>query len=74
MEKNNKRAKKIALGTISNLEAPSKNFQFDGAVLAKLTIVYDGVTYQTQPFDHGNPPKEIALLVKEILSISQNIE
>ncbi|WNH08430.1 META domain-containing protein [Thalassobellus suaedae] len=60
--------------TIPNLEAPSKAFQYDGAAIARLKITDNGKTYQTQPFDHGNPPKEIANLVKEILSISENIE
>lgn len=59
---------------ISTLEAPSKKFQFDGAPLAKLNISTNGKTYQTPPFDHMNPPEEIAALVKEILSIGQMIE
>ncbi|MEW4923243.1 META domain-containing protein [Algibacter sp. 2305UL17-15] len=60
--------------TIPNLEAPSKTFQFDGAALARLKITSNGKTYESPPFDHGNPPKEIAALVKEILSITENIE
>jgi hypothetical protein len=36
--------------------------------------VYQGKEYQTQTFDHGNPFEEIQALVKEILSIAQNIE
>ncbi|MFD1616135.1 META domain-containing protein [Gelatiniphilus marinus] len=59
---------------ISNLKAPSKNRFFDGAAIANLKIAYNGVVYESQSFDHGNPPKEIAALVKEILSISKNIE
>ncbi|WP_345191515.1 META domain-containing protein [Algibacter agarivorans] len=64
----------INIKTIPKLEAPSKAFQYDGAAIARLKITDNGKTYQTQPFDHGNPPKEIANLVKEILSISENIE
>jgi heat shock protein HslJ len=64
----------IQLSSISKLEAPSKAHQYDGAALANLKITYQGKDYQTQTFDHGNPPNEIAPLVKEILSIAQNIE
>lgn len=66
--------KKVRIETISELKAPSKVFQFDGAALANLKITYGGKTYESQSFDHGNPPQEIAQLVKEILSISENIE
>lgn len=65
---------KVDVKTISNLEAPSKAFQYDGAAITRLKIIYDGKTYETPPFDHGNPPKEIEEVVKEILSISENIE
>lgn len=64
----------IQLNSISKLEAPSKAHQYDGAALANLKITYQGKDYQTQTFDHGNPPEEIQALVKEILSITQNIE
>jgi heat shock protein HslJ len=64
----------IHIETIPNLEAPSKAFQHDGAALAHLKITYNGKTYASAPFDHGNPPKEIAALVKEILSSIENIE
>jgi len=66
--------KPIEIKNISELEPPSKDFQFDGAAIAQIKITHDNKAYETQPFDHGNPPKEIAELVKEILSISENIE
>ncbi|NMH86928.1 hypothetical protein [Flavivirga algicola] len=66
--------KPIDVKNISHLKAPSQNRFFDGAAIARLKIVYNGNTYETQAFDHGNPPEEIAALVKEILSISENIE
>lgn len=59
---------------LSNLEVPSKKFLFDGASLARLKIISNGKTYESAPFDHGNPPKEIEALVKEILSSAENIE
>ncbi|MDD7884642.1 hypothetical protein [Flavivirga sp. 57AJ16] len=69
-----KAVKPIDVENMSNLKAPSENRFFDGAAIAKLKIIYDGTAYESQSFDHGNPPKEIEVLVKEILSISENIE
>ena len=66
--------KSIDISTLSRLEPPSKDHQFDGAAIARLSIISNGKTYETQAFDHGNAPKAIAELVKEILSISENIE
>lgn len=59
---------------IPHLKAPSQDRFFDGAAIGKLKIKYHNNTYESQSFDHGNPPKEIAALVKEILSISKNKE
>lgn len=64
----------VDLKSIPNLEAPSKAFQYDGAAIAHLKITSNGKTYESAPFDHGNPPKEIAALVKAILSSAENIE
>ncbi len=64
----------LDIESISELEAPSKSFQFDGAPLARLKIMLNGNTYESPSFDHGNPPKEIEALVKEILSSTENIE
>ncbi|WP_445737974.1 META domain-containing protein [Mariniflexile sp.] len=64
----------VNVENIPNLKAPSEKRFFDGAAIAKLKITYNGKTYETPSFDHGNPPQEIAELVKEILSISENIE
>ncbi|GAA3595512.1 hypothetical protein Q4Q39_07515 [Flavivirga amylovorans] len=69
-----KAVKLIDVENIPNLKAPSENRFFDGAAIARLKIIYNGTTYETQAFDHGNPPKEIKELVKEIRSISENIE
>lgn len=69
-----KALKKVDVQNISTLKAPSKDYLFDGAAIANLKITYNNKVYESQSFDHGNPPKEIAQLVKEILSISENIE
>ena len=64
----------IDIKNILNLKAPSEKRFFDGAAIGNFKISYNGKTYETPSFDHGNPPKEIAQLVKEMLSISENIE
>ncbi len=66
--------KTISVKHIDTLKAPSKKRFFDGAAIANLSITYNDSVYKTPSFDHGNPPQEIAKLVKEILSISENIE
>lgn len=67
-------SKAITFKNIPNLEAPSQKRLFDGAAIAKLKAIVDGKTYETPSFDHGNPHPEIANLVKEILSLAQNVE
>ncbi|MDO5972254.1 hypothetical protein Q4Q35_20845 [Flavivirga aquimarina] len=69
-----KAIKPVDVENIPNLKAPSQKRLFDGAAIARLKIIYNGTTYETEPFDHGNPPKDIEALVKEILSVSENIE
>ena len=69
-----KAVKPINVENIPHLKAPTQKRLYDGAAIAHLTISRASKTYKTVPFDHGNPPKEIEELVKEILSISENIE
>lgn len=64
----------IIIETIPELEAPTQKRFYDGAAIANFTIIHNGETYETPSFDHGNPPQEIETIVKEILSISENIE
>jgi len=66
--------KPIDVEHISNLESPSKKFLFDGAPIARLKITYQDNSYETQPFDHGNPNKDLKELIDYILTISKNIE
>jgi heat shock protein HslJ len=69
-----KALKPVDIENTTNLKAPSEKRFYDGAAIANLKIMYNGKTYETPSFDHGNPPTEIAELVKEILSISENVE
>jgi len=66
--------KLVTIENLEHLEAPSQKRLYDGAAIANLTIIYNGTVYKSASFDHGNPPKEIQLLVKEILSVSENID
>lgn len=66
--------KTVDIENISNLKAPSDRRLFDGAAIAQLNIAYKDTIYESTSFDHGNPPKEIEAVVKEIISISENIE
>lgn len=66
--------KKIDLASLPNIEAPSMVYQYDSAPLARLFIIQQFNVYKSQSFDHGNPPNEIADLVKEMLSIEEKIE
>ena len=65
-----KLADNIDISTIDKLEPPSKAHQYDGAAIANLTITVGDKTYQTQSFDAGNPPKEIADIVSHLLSLA----
>lgn len=66
--------KDVDLDQISNLKAPTEARFHDGAAIGKLKIKVDDATYESSSFDHGKPPYEIEVLVKEILSLSENIE
>lgn len=61
----------IDIKSLEKLEAPSKKFQYDGAVMATLKIESEGNDYTTNIFDHGNPPEEIKELVNKILSMKK---
>ena len=64
----------IDIKSLESLKAPSEKRFYDGAAHASLSIIYEGKTYKTTSFDHGNPPKTISNLVKAIQSVSENIE
>ena len=58
----------INLEEIPNLKSPTEKRFYDGAAIADLLITYQGKTYQSQAFDHGNPPVEIERLVNKVAS------
>lgn len=61
----------INLKELPDFEAPSKNYQVDGAAMATLTIELNDETFQTKIFDNGNPPKAIFKLVNKVLSMKE---
>ena len=58
----------VNLEEIPNLKSPTEKRFYDGAAIADLSITYQGKTYQSQAFDHGNPPVEIEKLVNKVAS------
>lgn len=64
--------KEVKLDKLSTYKAPTEKRFYDGAAIANLRVAYDGKSYETQGFDHGNPPVEIAAFVNKIVSFSEN--
>ncbi|MBT8253648.1 MAG: hypothetical protein HKN00_01900 [Flavobacteriaceae bacterium] len=60
----------IDLKTLSDLEAPSTKSTFDGAHMAFLRVSVPEQAFESQIFDHGNPPKKIEPLVRLILNLA----
>lgn len=56
----------IDLDQIPSLKAPSEKRFYDGAAIANLKITYQGKTYESTSFDHGNAPSEIKKIVDKI--------
>ncbi|AXG73621.1 hypothetical protein DVK85_05000 [Flavobacterium arcticum] len=61
---------KVDLDKISELKPPSTRSHVDAALAANLKVIRKDKTYQSNGFDHGNPPAEIKVLVEEILAVS----
>jgi hypothetical protein len=56
--------------SIHNWNAPTEKRLFDGAASASLKITKDGKTFESQSFDHGNPPSKINILITKILTFA----
>ena len=61
---------KVELTKISELKAPTNKRFYDGALIATLIVKTKDSTYRSSSFDHGEPPAEIAVLVKKIVAMS----
>lgn len=60
----------IDLVAIPELEAPSKAHQYDGAAIGTLKVTKNGVTYQSQAFDAGNPNTILADLIEKMIALT----
>jgi len=63
---------KIKLDELDDFKAPTEKRFHDGAAIANLTVSYQGEIYNSQGFDHGNPPVEIAVFINKIVSFTEN--
>jgi hypothetical protein len=63
---------KIVLNDLAQYKAPTEKRFYDGAAIANLTVNYQGKIYNSQGFDHGNPPVEIADFINKILALTEN--
>jgi len=58
----------IDLEGVPDLKAPTEARFYDGAPIANLKITKDGEVYESQSFDHGQPPAQLKKLVEKLLS------
>ncbi|QBN19409.1 hypothetical protein [Flavobacterium nackdongense] len=56
----------IHLESLSTLKAPTEKRFHDGAAIANLKVTYQDKSFQTEAFDHGNPPESIKKIVDKI--------
>lgn len=63
----------LDLQSIPSLQPPTKTFQHDAAAMATLEITDGEAVYKTNGFDHGNPPKPIALFVDKVVSMKETV-
>ena len=63
---------KVTLMELNDYKAPSEKRFYDGAAIGSLTVNYQGKIYNSQGFDHGNPPVEIAEFINKIVSFTEN--
>ena len=62
--------KAVQIEKIPTFKAPTEKRFYDGAAIGTLRITYEGKLYETQAFDHGNPPLEIEKFVNKIVSFA----
>ena len=56
---------------IPTYKAPTEKRFYDGAAIATLRITYEGKLYESQAFDHGNPPVELEKFINKIVSFAK---
>lgn len=61
----------IDLDNLADLKVPSQRRIVDAAAYANLKVTYKENTYQSNSFDHGNPPDSIKKIVDKINSFAK---
>ena len=59
----------IDIDTIENLKAPSEGSHTDRALVATLRITIGEETYESNNFDHGNPPVVLKKLIDKLFEM-----
>ncbi len=60
----------INLSEMENFNPPSEDRYVDAALQATISITVDESTYNSQTFDHGNPPTELKKIVIQLLKMT----
>ena len=60
----------VDLESFKDLKGPTERRFYDGAAIGNIKVNYKGKTYETNGFDHGNPPLEIEKLVNIITQLA----
>lgn len=61
---------KVDLAKLKDLKAPTDARLYDGAMIANIKVVTKDSTYESNSFDHGKPPAEIADFVSQFLKFT----
>ena len=61
----------IDVHAIQNLKAPSEGSHADRALVATLRITIGEETYESNNFDHGNPPVVLKKLIDRLFQLSE---
>ncbi len=59
---------------IKRYKSPSENRFSDKAAIANLKIQYEDTSYESNSFDHGNPPEQLKELIEKILALSETAQ
>lgn len=63
---------KLSLKELESYKGPTEKRFYDGAAIGTLSVNYQGKIYNSQGFDHGNPPVEIADFVNKLVSFTKD--
>ncbi len=61
---------KLDLEKLSSYEGPTQKRFYDGAAIANMKVTYKEKEYQSNDFDHGNPPVQMEEFIKKVLLLA----